>query len=85
MSGPVSAGVPAEVKELVLGTVDGAVAAGFSHRWAAGVWQECDDRVHRWWARRREQGTLWDLTASGAPVHGLEAAEVARILAVAEE
>jgi len=79
----VPARVPAEVKELVLKTVDDAVAAGFAHRWATGVWQVGDDRVHRWRARWRDQGTLVDL-APGAAVHGLVPAEIEAILAIAE-
>ena len=85
LSGPVPARVPAEVKELVLKTVDDAVAAGLSHRWAAGVWQVSDDRVRRWRARRRELGTLSDLAPGGAAVHGLLGWEIEEILAVAEE
>ena len=85
LSGPVPARVPAEVKELVLATVDDAVAAGLSHSWAAGVWQVSDDRVHRWRARRRELGTLSDLAPGGGPVHGLLGWEIEEILAVAEE
>ncbi|WP_419943787.1 hypothetical protein [Candidatus Poriferisodalis sp.] len=73
------------MKELVLKTVDDAVAAGLSHRWAAGVWQVSDDRVHRWRARRRELGTLSDLAPGGAAVHGLLGWEIEEILAVAEE
>ncbi|WP_423918497.1 DDE-type integrase/transposase/recombinase [Candidatus Poriferisodalis sp.] len=49
------------------------------------MWQVCDDRVHRWRARRRELGTLCDLAPAGAPVHALLADEVAEILVVAEE
>ena len=41
-----------ELEELVLNTVDDAVAAGFWHTWATGVWQVCEGRVHRWRARR---------------------------------
>ena len=85
LNGPVPARVPAEAKELVLNTVDDAVAAGFWHTWATGVWQVSDDRVHRWRARRRELGTLSDLATGGAPVHALLADEVAEVLAVAEE
>ena len=73
------------MKELVLATVDDAVAAGLSHSWAAGVWQVSDDRVHRWRARRRELGTLSDLAPGGAAVHGLLGWEIEEILAVAEE
>ncbi|MEI2827641.1 MAG: hypothetical protein V9F04_15540 [Dermatophilaceae bacterium] len=53
LSGPLPARVPAEVKELVLKTVDDAVAGGFAHSWACSIWMVSDDRVHRWRARRR--------------------------------
>jgi transposase InsO family protein len=72
------------VKELVLKTVDDAVAAGLSHRWATGVWQVSDDRVHRWRARRRSVGTLEELAPGGTAVHSLLAAEIDAILSVAE-
>jgi transposase InsO family protein len=72
------------VKELVLKTVDDAVAAGLSHRWATGVWQVSDDRVHRWRARRRSVGTLEDLAPGGTAVHSLLAGEIDAILSVAE-
>lgn len=52
------------MKELVLKTVDEAVAAGFSHRWATSLWQVSDDRVHRWRARRLAVGTLEQLQAA---------------------
>ena len=45
LSGPVPARVPAAVKDLVLATVDEAVAAGFSHTWACSLWQVSDSRV----------------------------------------
>ena len=77
--------VPAEVKDLVLKTVDDAVAGGFSHRWATGMWQVSDDRVHRWRTRRRELGTLEDLAPGGTAVHALLADEIETILAIAEE
>jgi transposase/transposase InsO family protein len=82
--GPVPARVPAELKELVLKTVDEAVAAGFDHSWACSIWRVSDDRVHRWRARRRQLGTLVDRAPGGNPMHGLLAGEVESILAVAE-
>ena len=84
-SGPLPARVPAEVKELVLKTVDEAVAAGFVHGWAVPLWRVSDDRVHRWRARRREVGTLVDRAPGGNPVHGILAWEVEAVLAIAEE
>ena len=76
--------VPAEAKELVLRTVDEAVAAGFGHAWACSLWRVSDDRVHRWRARRRQAGTLVDQAPGGNPVHSLLPAEVEAVLAVAE-
>jgi transposase InsO family protein len=60
------------------------VAAGFSHRWAAGLWQVSDDRVHRWRARRGAVGTLEDLAPGGRSVHALLGEETEAILAVTE-
>lgn len=84
LTGPVPARVPAEVKDLVLKTVDEAVAAGLSHRWATNLWQVSDDRVHRWRAHQRDHGTLVDLAPGGTPVHALLGWEVAAVLDVAE-
>jgi transposase InsO family protein len=73
------------VKELVLKTVDEAVAAGFVHGWACSLWRVSDDRVHRWRARRREVGTLVDQAPGGHPVHRLLPAEIDAVLAIAEQ
>jgi putative transposase len=80
----VPARVPAEVKELVLKTVDDAVAAGFAHTWACSLWQVSDQRVHRWRACRRDTGTLVDRAPGGHPVHALLPGEIAAILDIAE-
>ena len=84
LRGPVPARVPAEVKELVLATVDEAVAGGYSHRWATGLWQVSDDRVHRWRARRRD-GDLEDRASGATAVHALLDSEVEAILEIAEQ
>jgi transposase InsO family protein len=84
LSGPLPARVPAEVKELVLKTVDDAVADGFAHGWVCALWQVSDDRVHRWRARRRDVGTLADRAPGGNPSHAILPAEVNAILAIAE-
>ena len=76
--------VPAEVKELVLKSVDDAVAAGFAHTWVCSLWQVSDQRVHRWRARRRDDGTLVDRAPGGHPVHALLPEEIAAILDIAE-
>jgi transposase len=80
----VPARVGAEVKELVLKTVDDAVAAGFAHTWACALWQVSDERVHRWRARRRDTGTLVDRAPGGHPMHALLPEEIAAVLDVAE-
>jgi len=82
--GPLPARVPAEVKELVLKTVEDGVAAGFTHAWVCSLWQVSDDRVHRWRARRRDHATLVDRAPGGNAVHGILDAEVDAILDVAE-
>ncbi|MGH9260167.1 MAG: DDE-type integrase/transposase/recombinase, partial [Acidimicrobiales bacterium] len=73
------------MKELVLKTVDDAVAEGFAHSWVCGLWGVADDRVHRWRARLCDVGSLVDRAPGGHPMHGILASEVAAILAVAEE
>ena len=83
LGGPVPGCVPAEVKELVLSTVDGAVAGGYSHRWATALWQVSDDRVHRWRARRHD-GDLEDRGAAVVAAHCLLDGEVEAILEIAE-
>jgi putative transposase len=72
------------VKELVLKTVDEAVAAGFTQSWVCSLWRVSDDRVHRWRARHRCLGTLIDQAPGGSAVHGLLPAEIDAVLAVAE-
>ena len=84
LNGPVPARVPAEVKHLVLKTVDNAAAAGFSHRWATRIWDVSDDRVHRWRARWRQCGSLENLAPGGSPTHGLLPDEIDAILAITE-
>lgn len=84
LTGSVPARVPAEVKELVLKTVDEAVDAGFSQTWACALWGISDDRVHRWRARRRDLGTLVDRAPGGNPVHTVLPEEIEAILAVTE-
>ena len=85
LTGALPARVPADVKELVLKTVDAAVADGFAHSWVCSLWQVSDDRVHRWRARRRDIGTLADRAPGGNPVHGILPAEIDAILAIAEQ
>jgi putative transposase len=77
--------VPGEVKELVLRTVDDAVADGFVHSWVCSLWQVSDDRVHRWRARRRDIGSLEDRAPGGLAVHALLPWEIDAVLALAED
>lgn len=84
LSGPLPARVPAEVKELVLKTVDDAVVDGLPHNWVCSLWQVSDDRVHRWRARRRDLGTLVDRAPGGSPMHAILPAEIDAILDIAE-
>ncbi len=84
LTGALPARVPADVKELVLKSVDDAVAAGFAHSWVCSLWQVSDDRVHRWRTRRRELGTLVDRAPGGNPMHAILPAEVDAILEIAE-
>lgn len=84
LNGPLPARVPAEVKELVLKTVDDAVVDGMSQSWVCSLWQVSDDRVHRWRARQRELGTLEDRAPGGNPMHAVLPAEIDAILDIAE-
>ncbi|MFT3852448.1 MAG: integrase core domain-containing protein [Ilumatobacteraceae bacterium] len=84
LTGALPARVPADVKELVLKTVDDAVAGGFAHSWVCSLWQVSDDRVHRWRARRRDVGTLADRAPGGHPAHGILPAEIDAILEIVE-
>lgn len=72
------------MKELVLKTVDDAVADGLPQSWVCSLWQVSDDRVHRWRARRRDHATLVDQAPGGNPMHAILAGEVAAILDIAE-
>lgn len=84
LTGALPARVPADVKELVLKTVDDAVAGVFAHSWVCSLWQVFDDRVHRWRARRRDVGTLADRASGGNPTHGILPAEIDAIVEIAE-
>jgi len=84
LTGPLAARVDAEVKEVVLKTVDEAAAAGLTHSWACAMWEVSDDRVHRWRAQRRDLGSLEDDAPGGNPVHGLTPAEIDAVLDLTE-
>jgi putative transposase len=72
------------VKELVLKTIDEAVADGVSQAWVCSLWGVSDDRVHRWRQRLRATGTLIDKAPGGSPAHGLLEWETQAILDLAE-
>src|SRR5439155_15080335 len=67
--GPVPARVSAQTKLELLGLIDAATAAGWSHVRACSVLELADVRAHRWRERLRETGTLEDRPPVGAAVH----------------
>ena len=68
----------------MLGLIDQATAAGWSHVRACAVLQVADVRVHRWRAKLAETGTLEDLPPGGNPVHRILAWEEQAILDLIE-
>jgi putative transposase len=77
--------VSAETKLELLGLIDAATAAGWSHVRACEVLELADVRVHRWRARLRETGTLEDRRPVGAAVHRILAWEEQAILELIEQ
>lgn len=75
--------VPAEVKEGLLGLVDGAVGEGWTAARACAV-LELDARRMRRWRRRRGAGRLDDAASGGAAVHGLMPSEREAVLELFE-
>lgn len=61
LSGPVPARVPAEVKELVLATVDEAVVAGFPRCWPQARTCSC-------WCCNARRGPFLDQACSAVPL-----------------
>ena len=74
-----------ETKLELLGLVDGAVQAGWSHMRACRVLQIADVRVHRWRARLRGTGSLEDRPPIGNRVHRILDWEERAILELIEE
>ncbi len=68
----------------LLGLVDGATAAGWSHARACRTLGVADVRVHRWRARLAETGSLQDRPPVGAAVHRLLAWEERAVLELIE-
>jgi len=69
----------------LLGLIDRATAAGWSHVRACAVLQVADVRVHRWRAKLAETGTLEDLPPGGNPVHRILPGEEEAILDLIEQ
>ena len=69
----------------MLGLIDQATAAGWSHVRACAVLQVADVRVHRWRAKLAETGTLEDLPPGGNPVHRILPGEEEAILDLIEQ
>jgi hypothetical protein len=76
--------VSAQTKLELLGLIDAAVAAGWSHVRACAVLELSDVRAHRWRARLRETGTLEDRPPVGSAVHRLLEWEEQAILELIE-
>ena len=75
----------AETKLELIGLIDTAVGAGWSHVRACAVLEIADVRVHRWRARLREHGTLDDRPPVGAAVHRILPWEEQAILDLFEQ
>jgi putative transposase len=77
--------VSAATKLELLGLIDAATAAGWSHVRACAALGVADVRVHRWRARLREHGSLEDRPPVGTAVHRILAWEEQAILELIEE
>ena len=75
----------AQTKLELLGLIDAATAAGWSHVRACSVLELADVRAHRWRARLREAGTLEDRPPVGAAVHRVLSWEEQAILDLIEQ
>jgi putative transposase len=69
----------------LIGLIDRAAAAGWSHVRACAVLEVSDVRVHRWRARLRDHGALDDRPPVGNPVHRLLPWEEEAILDLIEQ
>jgi putative transposase len=77
--------VSAETKLELLGLIDAATAAGWSHVRACAALELADVRAHRWRARLRETGSLEDRPPVGSAVHRILAWEEQAILELIEQ
>ena len=70
MSGPVPARVDGTAKAVLLGLIDDATEAGWTHSRVCTVLGV--DRRRAWrWSLRRADGTLDDARPGGRPIHSL--------------
>ena len=84
MSGPVPARVDGTAKAELLGLIDDATDAGWTHRRVCAVLGL--DRRRAWrWQQRRAAGRLDDGRPGGRPVHGLLECERDEIVALFDE
>ena len=84
MSGPVPARVDGTAKAVILGLIDDATDAGWTHGRVCAVLGL--DRRRAWrWQQRRAAGRLDDARAGGRPVHGLLSWERDEIVALFDE
>jgi len=84
MSGPVPARVDGTAKGVLLGLIDDATAAGWTHGRVCAVLGL--DRRRAWrWHRRRDAGRLDDARPGGRPIHGLLGRERDEIVKLFDE
>jgi putative transposase len=77
--------VSAQTKLELLGLIDQATSAGWSHVRACAALELAEVRAHRWRARLRETGSLEDRAPVGTAVHRLLAWEEQAILELVEQ
>ena len=75
----------AQTRLELLGVIDGATAAGWSHVRACAALELADVRAHRWRARLRETGSLEDRAPVGTAVQRVLAWEEQAILDLIEQ
>ncbi|MEW6473497.1 MAG: thiamine pyrophosphate-dependent enzyme [Actinomycetota bacterium] len=85
LTGPLPARLPADVKELVLKTVDEAVAAPLRHTWACGLWGRAGVGLavvlptRSGCSRPRSAATVTSTQGHPCPVAGLAGVEAERV------
>ena len=84
MSGPVPARVDGTAKAVLLGLIDDATSAGWTHSRVCTVLGV--DRRRAWrWTQRRAEGTLDDARPGGRPIHSLLSSERDEIVRLFDE